>query len=74
MPLLGMVVGEPKISPVPYTFNILSKTRSLILASSSDQEKLEWIKTINKAISDVKTKSLSFGLKGATVSYLIEHE
>ena len=42
MPIVGMEVNIPQLSPVPFTFTVVSTTRSLTLAASTQEEKQEW--------------------------------
>ena len=42
MPIEGMEVSIPQLSPVPFTFTVVSTTRSLTLAASTEEEKQEW--------------------------------
>ena len=42
MPIVGMEVSTPQVSPVPFTFTVVSTTRSLTLAASTEEEKQEW--------------------------------
>jgi hypothetical protein len=60
MPVLGMKVVEPPVSPQPHTFIVVSTTRSLTLAATSEEEKVEWIETLRRTISELKSKTLTF--------------
>lgn len=42
MPIVGMEVSTPQVFPVPFTFTVVSTTRSLTLAANTEEEKKEW--------------------------------
>ena len=54
MELYSMSIEEPAVQPFPNSFNIFSVSRSLTVSASSLEEKEDWIRDLNRAISRIR--------------------
>ncbi|XP_013395110.1 uncharacterized protein LOC106162376 [Lingula anatina] len=63
LPLTGMKVSQPAQDDFQNEFSIISVHRSVTVSASTSDERDEWLKALQTAISDVMSKKKSFDVQ-----------